>query len=288
MQIRKSLNRGFTLIELLVVIAIIAVLIGLLLPAVQKVRSAASRTQCFNNLKQIGLGCQNYHDVKGTMPSGGVNTGTTSQWSCFWQILPYIEQGNVFEAFPPPLVPIKSYLDPSRGRSGVANGGGNYPVNATITNPKGATATCPNGSPLTDFAINVVSFPNTNSPPSGNPATVPALAAITNQNGSSNTILIGEKSIDVGYYTNNASSGWDEGIYSGGYGGTCRSDSNIIRDTSNGSGNNNWWGSPYEAGAPFVMCDGSTRMISFGAAYSPSFKNAMNWKSGQVINTSNW
>jgi prepilin-type N-terminal cleavage/methylation domain-containing protein/prepilin-type processing-associated H-X9-DG protein len=86
---------GFTLIELLVVIAIIAVLIALLLPAVQAARAAARRTQCVNNLKQIGLAMQNHHDVQGTFPWGGKNSPAQT-WA--FLILPYMEQVSMYNA----------------------------------------------------------------------------------------------------------------------------------------------------------------------------------------------
>ena len=155
----KRLWRGFTLIELLVVIAIIAILIGLLLPAVQKVREAAARMQCANNLKQLGLAVHNYHDTNGQLPPQYQdNKAPIGPWT--FLVLPFIEQDNVYKGgvwqhgYPhvystyqtPPsqditelhYTPIKTYLCPSdpTSQSGQAwtngwafgNYGGNFQV----------------------------------------------------------------------------------------------------------------------------------------------------------------
>jgi prepilin-type N-terminal cleavage/methylation domain-containing protein/prepilin-type processing-associated H-X9-DG protein len=133
----SSKRTAFTLIELLVVIAIIGVLIGLLLPAVQKVRESAARLTCTNNLKQIGLGLHNYHDSQGSFPPGYIDGNTNPNstpdndvgpgWGWAALLLPYIEQDNVYRQinFKQPVgsgvnatisqLPLKIYQCPSDG-----------------------------------------------------------------------------------------------------------------------------------------------------------------------------
>jgi prepilin-type N-terminal cleavage/methylation domain-containing protein len=249
-------RRGFTLIELLVVIAIIAVLIGMLLPAIQKVRAAAARSSSMNNLHQIGVGAQSYHDAYGRMPDNGYNDLTPRDWSWAFQILPFMEQTAMFNQGTqtpgqPTGVGVKAYMCPGRGRN-------QYSTVQTNT----FTTTVLNG-PYTDYAINRVSFPN--------PGVRVTLSRITDLRGTSNTIWGGEKAMDTNLYNNTQSGGaiWDEPIYSGGWGSTSRANPIIVRDGP-GNGYPDNWGSPFEASGLFVFCDGRVGMIPYGTYIAPA------------------
>ena len=142
-------RRGFTLIELLVVIAIIAVLIALLLPAVQAAREAARRAQCTNNMKQLALAAQNYHDVNGSYPGGSYSPVSkpptwhfAQNFSCFVRMLPYTEQSAMYNAV------------------NFNNNYGSY-TNVTIAGVRLATLTCPSDTNNTPTQLRTVSSGST-------------------------------------------------------------------------------------------------------------------------------
>ncbi len=242
------------------VIAIIAILIGLLLPAVQKVRMAAARSQSFNNLKQIGIAAQGYHDTYNRLPDNGISIGGTgwTNWCWAFQILPFIEQQNLYNQvtagnFAQAVVGIKTYLDPGRNHTPYATSGG--------TGGNGG-----NG-PHTDYVWNTYSF--------GSTKTSYTLQMVSGANGTSNTVLAGEKSMDANSYGTTTSGNWDQIIYSGGQGGTGRNGTQILKDAPNNGGQNNYWGSPYDGGSLFVMCDGSVRLINYSLSNAAAFKAAL-------------
>jgi prepilin-type processing-associated H-X9-DG protein len=277
------------LIELLVVIAIIAILIGLLLPAVQKVREAASRTQCINNLKQLGLAMHSCHDAVGTFPyEDGPNglTATTAP-SIYVQILPYIEQNNLY-----------SQMNAQPG-GGLTNWIGNQTIaNATIIK----TFLCPtrrappfglgkvdyagayNGgvseADITNFVSEAVGYKTIT-----NTANTTFSSMITGP-GSSNTLLLGHKILrpmnyagqpatlanpcppgtsckDLGWaVTLKSQTGYDHMRWCDTYAGGSNAHKGVFPDDN--LVDENHFGSPHTGGAPMLFGDGAVRMYSYG------------------------
>jgi prepilin-type N-terminal cleavage/methylation domain-containing protein/prepilin-type processing-associated H-X9-DG protein len=294
-----SRRLAFTLIELLVVIAIIAILIGLLLPAVQKVRAAAQRMTCQNNLKQLAIAVHTYHDANGFIPVNGPGctfSSDSTNWSWLTRILPYIEQGNLYVT------------------CGITK---NAPFNAnqTVIVTKVETFLCPsnmtgNGTPQTgDPDLGGLALGQTNykgvcgsnwmwagflprtvcstcSPPNdtgngldqGNgifyrfdgvdPSVLKAagysvghgpIKMISIEDGTSNTLMIGEDVPSMNLWCS-----WPYGNHTV---GTCALPPNYLQSDGTPFPSNQWWNvysfrSKHSGGVNFAMADGSVRFIS--------------------------
>ncbi len=274
-------QRGFTLIELLVVIAIIAILIGLLLPAVQKVRDAAARMECSNKLKQIGLAIHDYHDQKKELPEAGTIGPDGSSANLGWQvaILPYLEKSNLYDLFdlnedhnhnsnkPMYLQKVNDYICPSGTKLRSFNGSEKHNNTFAFTThyygilgPKGSD---PDGNPYLVSGTSHGGF--------GTQGILirreDGLVKLTSiPDGTSNTFLVGEISFDktLDKQPNDAYRAWSRGC-DGGACGSCKNVNHGLRVVEyNGSDNFNdvSFGSNHTGGANFCLGDGHVIFVN--------------------------
>jgi len=281
-------RRAFTLIELLVVIAIIAILIALLVPAVQKVREAAARTQCINNLKQIAVACHSYHDGLRQLPNAGsdgpnkncCNASIRTGWTWMYQILPYIEQDNVFRATSDTTVAqtaIPIYYCPTRRPPTLySNGGrGDYGGNGGLN--------------MANEGREGVFIRQWKSPSTAKPITAPVeqRRRITDiGDGTSNTLLVAEKQVHRNRLGGTGgdnepwnNSGWDQDHVR--FGEAVPEPDDKHPDSSS------FWsvrfGGPHSGVFTAAFADGSVRTIRYGLS-------ADNWRriclinDGEVVN----
>jgi prepilin-type N-terminal cleavage/methylation domain-containing protein/prepilin-type processing-associated H-X9-DG protein len=301
----RRVSSGFTLIELLVVIAIIAILIGLLLPAVQKVREAAARMKCSNNLKQMGIACQSYHDSIGTFPSGGTNswpamgppppTGRLQPGSWQFSILPYMEQSNIYNCGNQATARaalIKVYSCPSRRAPTLIGSSGSTDYYGSSENWSGANA-YPTGTRGVFAAGSCANCGTTCIP----------ITAITD--GTSNTVLAGDKNISKPNYGGGGCNADNDSGYSWGYdfGGSGNWDVTLgvvtyaPQPDGNGTGDSagatgitagctHGFGSAHTGGFNVALVDGSVRFVNYSISLG-TWTSACGISDGAILG-SNW
>jgi prepilin-type N-terminal cleavage/methylation domain-containing protein len=298
-------RRGFTLIELLVVIAIIAILIGLLLPAVQKVREAAARSQCTNNLKQLGIAMHAYHDTNGKFPfedgPGSVPANGLCDPSIYVQILPYIEQGNIYQQM-------------NTQAGGLQNFIGNQTIANTVTIK---IFLCPsrrgggNGLGKVDYAgaynggIDEADITTYQPGASGDRAILNSLnttmAGVTNGAGTSNTLLLAHKILqpqnyggapstlanpcptgtsckDLGWaVTLKMQTGYDHMRWCDAFAGGSTAGKGYFKDDNNVDENH--FGGAHVSGSPVLWADGGVRVYNYGYVDSSGYSEVAVWQS---------
>ncbi len=266
-------RRAFTLVELLVVITIIGILIALLLPAVQAAREAARRSQCINNLKQLGLGLMNYEQTQRTFPPPAISTNQAS-WLVL--LLPYIEQGSLWETFNFKTGP---YSDADKSRVSLTYIDGIFcPSNANLADRKdGNSATSaywsahyygvlgPRGTnPITNTAYNCT---NCTTESFGGYSIDGAMLWTTGakmadiSDGTSNTLLLGE----VAWPSSGSSRMFTRGYYYDTRGTLLLLARNVyypINSKYTATWNSQAFGSLHPGGSQFAMCDGSARFFA--------------------------
>jgi prepilin-type N-terminal cleavage/methylation domain-containing protein/prepilin-type processing-associated H-X9-DG protein len=267
-QKKMSVRRAFTLIELLVVIAIIAVLIGLLLPAIQRVREAASRTKCRNNLKQLGLATLNYESSFGALPPNGkTRTDVQYPWGAFPAILPYFEQQSLY-----------ARIDFGKGIPSSSD-----PVAQSVMTAQPGILLCPSDNALslpqngavvggTTVFTSYAWCAGTRVPPDGSSGYYKATGVVYQDSrvrlldvtdGTSNTFLLGEKYSQI----------WGTHVAHPWYAGTSTTEFSGFFPVNGGKNESaeetflNWYkvdeglGSCHEGGAMTAFVDGSVRFI---------------------------
>jgi prepilin-type N-terminal cleavage/methylation domain-containing protein len=310
---------AFTLIELLVVIAIIGILIALLLPAVQKVREAANRAKCSNNLKQLSLACHNYHDTYNCLPPSRVARDAYATWPVL--IMPFIEQDNVFklwdirqgfsvesDAAREALVPI--FFCPSRrapmlspvSQNGGDNGGvdgacGDYACCSSDgyhPNLPSANGAMINGHVIDPPGPGPQSGENGLDQPNDNPPTLPLIPIIsfssyTNfssiTDGTSNTLLLGEKHVRIGHFGEDGDG--DKAYYSGYSYDTAQRNAGasypLAHDPYDSNSNHrDMFGGPHPGVCLFALADGHVLGLSTNIDLQ-NLGRLANRKDGEVV-----
>jgi len=273
----RHVHAAFTLIELLVVIAIIALLIGLLMPAVQKVREGASRTQCMNNMKQMGIALHSHQSAYGGLPAGSITTSGAWDWHWSWmaKILPFVEQQQVSDQAKTYATTVNNnpFINPASGLP--------MKIFTCPQDPRGVLVSAPYGAPYNHpFGLSMYlgSSGTTGTTYDGILYANAKLRVTDITDGTSNTIIVGERppSSDLNY-------GW----WFAGYGFEGQGGADVVlgsRDTAcaayfggpptnvglrpgnvlNRADASHWW-SNHPNGGIFLMADGSTKYLKYEA-----------------------